>query len=232
MPFDLKEYLSDINIHRQRRRSEAVKRYVLFVLDTSGSIRDDNFKKMLHVVSELVPLFCGNISFAIMTFGNIIKQEICFDCRMKDNDIAPFIQSIVYRDGSKTRTGKAAKCACTEMLTSNCGYEIPRGSHIFTDVIFITDGYSNGDLDVCKETECFEQDIKNHYNSLSRDTILDMYVFAIGIGRPKYEELSCIVGNLTTLRSEFSVGSFYEFEQLKNQTVIQLANNTIKCFEP
>ena len=58
IPFDLEEYLSDIKIHRQRRGSVDVKRYILFVLDTSGSIGQTNFEKMVDVLSDFVPLFC------------------------------------------------------------------------------------------------------------------------------------------------------------------------------
>ena len=224
IPFDLEEYLSDIKIHRQRRGSVDAKRYILFVLDTSGSIGRTNFEKVLDVLSDFVPLFCNGTFFAIMTFGDIMKKEICFNC--ETNTITSTLDSITYRHGPQTRTGEAAKYACQNMLISNCKYNIPRVTPIVTDVIFVTDGQSNGLLDVCVETKCFET-VNNRYNNL------DLYVFAFGIGsNVRDEELGCIIGNRGNAASKFNLLSFDQFEQLKDQTYSQLIAGSITCFTP
>ena len=200
-----------------------VDRYVLFVLDTSGSIGPGNFEKILNIVSDIIPLFCGNISFAIMTFGNIMKQEICFDCTINIYEIKEVIKRIKYRNGPRTRTGKAAKCACEHMLKPRCGYKDLRNTK-FTDVIFITDGQSNGDINVCSATDCF-----NEINDKNPD--MDLYVFAIGIGDVNPDELDCIVGKRGTEASKFYLTSFQDFEKLRNETVAKVANQTIACFK-
>ena len=157
-----------------------------------------------------------------MTFDDIMKKEICFNC--ETNTVISTLDAITYHDGPQTRTGEAAKYACQNMLISNCGYNIPRGSNIFTDVIFVTDGQSNGLLDVCQETKCFET-VNNRYNNLG------LYVFAFGIGsNVRNEDLGCIIGDLGSTTSEFNLLSFNQFEQLKNRTYEQLINETITCF--
>ena len=159
-----------------------------------------------------------------MTFDNIMKKEICFNC--ETNTVKSTLDAITYRDGPQTRTGEAAKYACQNMLISNCGYKIARGPGIFTDVVFVTDGHSNGLLDVCVETKCFET-VNNRYNNL------DLYVFAFGIGdNVRNEELTCIVGDLGSATNQLNLLSFDQFEQLKDQTYSQLVANAITCFTP
>lgn len=223
IPFDLEKHLSDIKVRHQRRRSNPdVERYVLFVLDTSGSIGSTNFQKMLDVVEAFIPLFCQNVSFAVMTYGDKIKREICFNCGQDKTKLS--IKSIKYRHGPYTRTGKAMKCACENMLTSKCGFNVPRNARMFTDVIFITDGMSNGELDPCLETKCFE-DINNRYPNM------DTYVFAFGIGNNVNQtEIKCIPGALGNSNSKFNLQSFHQFEQLKEQTYAQLISGKISCF--
>ena len=224
LPFDLEKHLSEINFHRQRRDCHSnLKRYVLFVLDTSGSIGEENFEKMLNVLSEFIPLFCGDTSFAIMTFGDIMKKDICFNCKI--HLVTSEIKEIMYRNGPYTRTGQAAKFACGEMLNSNCGYNISSSDPIITDVLFFTDGQSNGDLDVCVETNCFDT-INNQYDNL------DLYVFAFGIGNFRAEELDCIVGNRGNAASKFNLQTFNQFYQLKETTITELMEGAITCFEP
>ena len=46
-----------------------VKRSVLFVLDTSGSIRQQTFQKMTTALRRLTPFFCAPVQFALMTFS-------------------------------------------------------------------------------------------------------------------------------------------------------------------
>ena len=201
-----------------------VDRYVLFVLDTSGSIGPGNFEKILNVVSDIIPLFCGNISFAIMTFGDIMKQEICFNCAINVYEIKDVIKRIRYRNGPHTRTGKAAQCACEHMLKPRCGYNDLRNTK-FTDVIFITDGQSNGHINVRTATDCF--------NKIHNDnTGMDLYVFAIGIGNVVPDELNDIVGERGNEANKFYLASFKDFEDLRNNTLTKVANQTIACFKP
>ena len=127
-PFDLKYDLSAAQAHRRRRRMSSNRRcrsndrYLLFMLDTSGSIGNDAFTRMTANLSELVFYFCGNTKIAAMTFGSHIYHEFCFNCEdiNKVERIQEAIQNIPYH-GGLTYTGEALKCACDNILTKSCG---------------------------------------------------------------------------------------------------------------
>ena len=73
-----------------------------------------------------------------------------------------------------THTGEAVKCACDNILTIPCGLpdnDSYRRCPAPIDVVIITDGYSNGPLDVCEEAKCFH----NH-------NFYDISTFSIGVG--------------------------------------------------
>jgi len=129
-------------------------RSILFVLDTSGSIGRENFARMTTAVSSLVTLFCAPTQFAVMTIGDLLRLEFCFNCFNNSfvgrRAAGQAIMNARYRGGG-TNTGEAVRCVCNELLDyRKCG--LWRDSCI--DVIFITDGYSNGALDVCSEVQC------------------------------------------------------------------------------
>ena len=131
-----------------------VKRSVLFVLDTSGSIGQQDFQRMTNALSTLTPFFCAPVQFALMTFSSRRWLEFCFDCF--DNTLAgqnatrQAIANTVYHGGS-THSGKAARYACNELINmQKCGL-FPSSC---IDVVFITDGQSNGPLNVCEEVKC------------------------------------------------------------------------------
>ena len=70
---------------RQRRQIDFcedsnVKRSVLFVLDTSGSIGRQTFQRMTAALSSLTPFFCKPVQFALMTFNERRWLEFCFNC--------------------------------------------------------------------------------------------------------------------------------------------------------
>jgi len=154
------------------------------MLDTSGSITKTTFTNMVSNLSELVPLFCGNTKIAAITFGSHIYHEFCFKCPANNIDqIQKAIKTIPYHGGG-TYTGEAVKCACDNILTIPCG--LPnrkkyRRCQAPIDVVIITDGKSNGKLDVCKEAKC----LHNH-------PFYDINTFSIGVGNYNIQELNCI----------------------------------------
>ena len=94
------------------------------MLDTSGSIGQTNFTRMVSNLSELVSLFCGNTKIAALTFGSHTCHEFCFKCSVNDeeniNEMQEAIKNIPYH-GGMTHTGEAVKCACDNILTIPCG---------------------------------------------------------------------------------------------------------------
>ena len=221
-PFDLKYHLNAAQAHRRRRRMSSNRRcrsndrYLLFMLDTSGSIGNDAFTRMTANLSELVYYFCGNTKIAAMTFGSHIYHEFCFNCEdiNREDQIQEAIQNIPYH-GGWTYTGEALKCACDNILTKSCG--LPKRNKYKKcpapiDVVMITDGHSNGRLDACEAAKCL------HDHPL----YTDISTFSIGVGNNVDEnELDCIenldrddLGHIF-----FDVDSFDELEELIGKVI-------------
>ena len=232
-PFDLKYYLNAAQAHHRRRRMSSKNRctsndrYLLFMLDTSGSIGSAAFTRMTTSLSELVFYFCGNTKIAAMTFGSHIYHEFCFNCEdiNREDKIEEAIKNIQYY-GGLTRTGEALKCACDNILTIPCG--LPNRKQYRTcpapiDVVMITDGRSNGNMDTCEEAKC-----------LHDHPFYDISTFAIGIGdNINEDELDCIedVDNGNLGHIFFDVDSFDELEKLIG-TVIKYLSTPIASNDP
>ena len=221
-PYNLDDQLKVIDKHhrRQRRMSPCCDdRYVLFILDTSGSIRSPIFAKMVKSLSDLVPLFCKNTRIAAMTFGSHIYHEFCFNCFENDDvfrsKLKKAVSSIPFHSGS-THTGRALKCACDEILTTACGLpseqdykECPAP----IDVVVLTDGRSNGPLDVCQTAKC-----------LHDQTVYDINTFAIGVNNFDQAELNCIVDqNDLNVDNIFYIDDFTELSTLIQEIVTFLS---------
>ena len=214
---------------RERRRPvpinndncRKIQHSVLFVLDTSGSIGSQSFKRMTAAVSNLIPLFCQPVQFALMTFNRRRWLEFCFNCF--DNTFPgrtaakQAIANIAYRTvgSGATYTGTATKCVCQELLSySKCG--LCKSSRI--DIVFITDGYSNGPLDVCEEVKCIHR----------QRELRDINTYAIGIRNYRESEIRCIA-NYTNTETVFRFENFEEFQVYMNNVTTRLnAGNLAK----
>ena len=221
-PFNLHDQLKAIDKHhrRQRRMSPCCDdRYVLFILDTSGSIGNETFIKMVDSLSQLVPLFCKNTRIAAITFGTHVYHEFCFNCFENDDvfrsQLKDAVNSIPYHGGS-TKTGRALKCACDEILTTACG--LPSEAEYKRcpapiDVVVLTDGHSNGRLDVCQTAKC-----------LHDQSLYDINTFAIGVDNFNQAELDCIVDqNDLNVNNIFYIDNFTELYTLVQEIVTYLS---------
>ena len=176
--------------------------FILFLMDTSSSIGSSNFDKMKTALSKITALFCNPPRVAAMTFGSDFHLHFCFDCFDTDMNgravTSAAIKAIPYRGGS-TKTGGAAKCACDELLTQECGMD-PDANCI--DVVFITDGKSNDPgLEVCEEVKCLHN---QHPNGV--------HTHSIGIGGSiNPAELDCIEHS-SSVSSVFNFDTFDEFD--------------------
>ena len=195
--------------------------YILFLLDTSGSIQESNFKRITSALSELVELFCKPVKVAVMTFNHEFNLEFCFNCHDSDcsgrTSAAKAIENIVYRRGW-THTGGATKCACNVLLKESCGLD-PAANCI--SVVYITDGLSNDPtLEVCNEVKC----LHNRFGVTTS---------AIGIQNFNENELKCIA-EASDSTSIFRFGSFKEFEGAFRNSVGRLLSNPdqYKCINP
>ena len=198
LPFEWKQHH-----HRFRRQQQCSRddvQHVLFLLDTSGSISDDSFKRMKEAVGNLTFHFCRQVQIAVMTFNHEFNIEFCFNCY--DNTCRERIEAraaihrIAQRNGW-THTGGATACACNVLLRQECGLP-PTASCI--SVVYITDGRSNDPTrKVCEEVKCL-------HNRAGVET------FAIGIDDDiDQDELNCI-GDFSRINSVFNFASFAEFE--------------------
>lgn len=208
-------------------------RYVLFILDTSGSVGHITFKKLVESLSKLVPLFCKNTKIAAMTYGSHIYHEFCFNCFESDDtfrtNLRKAMSSIPYHGGF-THTGRAIQCACDEILTTACGLpteEKYKECPAPIDVVILTDGRSNGPLDVCKTAKC-----------LHNQAIYDVNTFAIGVKNFNQAELDCIVDqNDLNVKSIFYMDNFKELESLIKEAVNYLVTPGLDgkfrtCYNP
>ena len=106
--FNLEEYLAIVKTHRNKRQSPGQDRFVLFILDTSGSIGQSDFNKVTSAVADLVPLFC-DAKVAVMTYSSNTYREICYNCDQSSKSaLRNAILSIKYRGGT-TASGDAHK---------------------------------------------------------------------------------------------------------------------------
>lgn len=98
--------------------------YMLFLLDTSGSIGSTDFERMKVAISKLIGLFCKPTKFAVMTFSHRFNLEFCFNCHENTCDgrkeISKAISDITYRGGA-TYTAGATKCVHEDLLSASCG---------------------------------------------------------------------------------------------------------------
>ena len=202
---------------RQRRQIDFcedsnVKRSVLFVLDTSGSIGRQTFQRMTAALSSLTPFFCKPVQFALMTFNHRRWLEFCFNCF--ENTLAgriaagEAIANATYRAGY-THSGEAARCVCNELINiQKCG--LFQSSCI--DVVFITDGQSNGPLDVCEEVKCLHN---NQFRTIN--------TYAIGIKNYREAEIQCI-SKYSSSETVFSFESFNQFQEYINNVTTALTD--------
>ena len=139
---------------------------------------------MRYICSKTNP-----IKVAVMTFARDFYMEFGFDCYdgntcQDRKDAAAAIGAITHRNGPRTYTGGAVRCV-EELLTNQqiANFSIHEHTRCL-DVVFITDGRSNGPLDVCHEMSD---------SSLLSDGKIKVH--AIGIGNVNKAEIACLTGN-------------------------------------
>ena len=193
------------------------------MLDTSGSIGPANFQRMTEALSDFVPLLCDNIRLAILSYSHNLHVEFCFNCHnlcrncyTERGDVAAAIRGIQYR-GGLTHTGRTTRCVRDYILDPNSGCGVNTSSECL-DIIYITDGQSNGPLrypHTCTEATC----LKNDPTWCGK---VNMYAIAIGSGVNR-NEINCLTQNNED--SVFNVADFAGFGQLVRGAHDMLYNN-------
>ena len=210
-PFDIEERVK--SIHERRRRetcpSQDNIRYVLFILDTSGSIGRSQFVRVKYLLALMSEKLCDHLRVAMITYGSDINLEFCFNCHTDRCEIFNAITRVQYRGGA-TRTTDATKCACQTLLTEQCG--LPDGrttSNI--DIVYLTDGGHNGP---CKSN------LANEVNCFHSRPNINTYAIAIG------EEVNKSVQALENQRNtdDLHVFNMRDFDELQEMfdTIMEL----------
>ena len=210
--FDLDKHLSQIaHTARVRRQACGQTRYVLFIVDTSGSIGSGVFESVKRVVADISETLCDYLKVALITYSSDINLEFCFKCNNNNRrDIKNAIMRAKYRGGG-TSTTDAIKCACEQILTSQCG--LPKASGIYTpniDVVLLTDGRHNGPClsNLDRELQCLHG--KSNINT-----------FGIGIGSTDHQSVVKLTkGNGDHI---FRVENFQELQSLLQGIKLLLA---------
>ena len=166
---------------------------------------------MTDAIAQFVPLLCNDMKIAIISYSHNINIEFCFNCHnlcetcADRSIIGDAIKGIEYRAGW-THTGVASRCVSDYILdpSSGCGADV---SSNCLDIIYVTDGKSNGPLrypQTCEEATC----LRNHPTWCGK---VNTYAIAIGSGVNR-NEINCITQNDED--SVFNVDSFSQFNQL------------------
>ena len=179
-------------IHKRSRRQSSCPaavidsdRYILFIIDGSGSI-GRHFEKVKMMLTNISENLCGNIHVAMITYTSVINLEFCFDCYTKRSDIADAILR-ARTVGGWSHTTDATKCVCETLLTEECG--LPNGE--FTDnidIVYLTDGRHNGP---CRS------ELTNVLHCLHKPCNINTYAIAVGNSTLK---------NVEDLRDKWTVG--------------------------
>ena len=185
----------------QRQCNYTLDQYILFLIDTSGSIGNETFHQFTEALSNITTYFCKTVRVAVMTFSHDFYLEFCFDSHDTLTDVSEAIKDIEYHRGN-THTGGAVQCACRELLNERCG--LPESTECL-DIVLITDGQSNDPhLEICEEIQCL------HNRSLN--------TYVMGIGDVNDDELQCIQKS----DNEISIFKFVSYDE-----VIEVFNDAV-----
>lgn len=146
---------------------------LVFVLDESGSVGEDNFKLQNEFVAKFVEEFDigkTKTQVAVLTFSSSIEVEFYLNSYYDKIQMLQAIREIKYTHPALTMTHKALVTARNELLSETHG----RRSDALPIVIVMTDGRSMNPTWTINEAK------KLH--------ALNVTVFAIGISSEVYEE--------------------------------------------
>ena len=192
-------------------------RYLLLIIDSSGSIGSKDFKNTTATLSVTIPLVCANVSVAAMTFSRNNHKEFCFNNYTLNANtdesktaMSNAIKNFKYH-GQLTRSGEAIYYACEHMFNLACGFNNDAAVNK-TDIMFLTDGRSNGGRNVCTAARCFD--------------MFNPRIFAIGIGNSiRRKELDCIVGTNTNLSTVMQLSDDATLKQVGDEIQKLAAHN-------
>ncbi|XP_067888659.1 collagen alpha-1(XIV) chain isoform X2 [Heterodontus francisci] len=184
-----------------REVCKAAKANLVFLVDGSWSIGDENFVKIIgflySTIGALDKIGPDGTQVAIVQFSDDPRTEFQLNSYSDKEKLLNAIQRIRYKGGN-TKTGRAIKHARDAVFTVEAGLRrgIPRV------LVVITDGRSQDDI-----------------NKISKEMQLDGYsIFAVGVADADYSELINIA-NKPSNRHAFFVDDFDAFKKIEDELV-------------
>ncbi|XP_075405438.1 collagen alpha-1(XIV) chain isoform X2 [Tenrec ecaudatus] len=180
---------------------KAAKADLVFMVDGSWSIGDDNFNKITDFLSNTVgaldKIGADGTQVAMVQFTDDPRTEFKLDAYKTKESLLDAIKHVSYKGGN-TRTGKAIKHVRDTLFTAESGTR--RG--IPKVIVVITDGRSQDDV-----------------NKISREMQSDGFsIFAIGVADADYSELVNI-GSKPSARHVFFVDDFDAFKKIEDELI-------------
>ncbi|KAM4706318.1 collagen alpha-1(XIV) chain isoform 1-T1 [Rhinophrynus dorsalis] len=180
---------------------KAAKADLVFLVDGSWSIGDDNFNKVINflystagALDEVGP---DGTQVGVAQFSDDARTEFKLNSYNNKESMLEAIQRISYKGGN-TKTGKAIKHVRDDIFTINDGMRkgVPRV------LVVITDGRSQDEV-----------------NKIAKEMQLEGYsIFAIGVADADYAELSNI-GSKPSERHVFFVDDFDAFKKIEDELI-------------
>ncbi|XP_072906324.1 collagen alpha-1(XIV) chain isoform X2 [Hemitrygon akajei] len=184
-----------------REVCKAAKANLVFLVDGSWSIGDENFVKIIgflyNTIGALNKIGPDGTQVAIVQFSDDPRTEFQLNSYNDKERLLQAIQRIRYKGGN-TKTGKAIKHARDSVFTVEAGLQ--RG--IPNVLVVITDGRSQDEVD-----------------KISQEMQMDGYsIFAVGVADADYAELISIA-NKPSNRHAFFVDDFDAFKKIEDELV-------------
>ncbi|KAF3822727.1 hypothetical protein GH733_008101 [Mirounga leonina] len=179
----------------------AAKADLVFMVDGSWSIGDENFNKIINflysTVGALNKIGADGTQVAMVQFTDDPRTEFKLNAYNTKETLLDAIKRISYKGGN-TKTGKAIKHVRDSLFTAESGTR--RG--IPKVIVVITDGRSQDDV-----------------NKISGEMQSNGYsVFAVGVADADYSELVSI-GSKPSSRHVFFVDDFDAFKKIEDELI-------------
>ncbi|KAK2503373.1 hypothetical protein MC885_021373 [Smutsia gigantea] len=174
---------------------------LVFMVDGSWSIGDENFNKIINflysTVGALNKIGADGTQVAMVQFTDDPRTEFKLNAYKTKETLLDAIKHISYKGGN-TKTGKAIKHVQDSLFTAESGNR--RG--IPKVIVVITDGRSQDDV-----------------NKISREMQSNGYsIFAVGVADADYSELVSI-GSKPSARHVFFVDDFDAFKKIEDELI-------------
>ncbi|XP_066540108.1 collagen alpha-6(VI) chain [Hoplias malabaricus] len=180
---------------------------IVFLVDGSGSIGDENFlrmKRFLHTFIEGLEIRPNRIKVGLVQFSNEPKQEFLLGQYSDKNDLLEKVDNLQYLKGG-TETGKALRFLETHYFKKE--FVSRAGQYVPQIAVVITDGDSSDEM-------------KEPAKDLRRKGVL---IFTIGVGDVHIKELHSIANK----PHHRFVLNFTDYQELLRATTTTM--NTV-CF--